>query len=53
MESVSVWKPCNRDNFTGNEIITKPKVYVVLQYTQYIADITRAQLGRPQKHTEG
>ena len=55
--SVSVWKPGNRDNFTDIEIIMKPKVYVVLQYTltytQYIADITRAQLGRPQKHTEG
>ena len=50
---MSVWKPCNFDDFTGSEIIMKPKVYVVLQYTRWIADITRAQLGRPQKYTEG
>ena len=31
---MSVWKPCNHDDFTGSEIITKPKVYVVLQYTR-------------------
>ena len=28
-----VWKLCNFDDFTGSEIVTEPKVYVVLQYT--------------------
>ena len=28
-----VWKLCNRDNFTGSEVITKPKVCIVLQDT--------------------
>ena len=37
----------------GSEIIMKLKVYVVLQYTRKIADVTRAQLGRLQKCTEG
>ena len=25
---MSVWKPCNFDDFIGSEIIKKPKVYV-------------------------
>ena len=50
---MSVWKPSNLDDFTGSEIIMKPKVYMVLQYTWQIANVTRAQLGRPQKYTEG
>ena len=48
-----VWKPCNHDDFTGSEIITKPKVYMVLLYTRWTADVTWTQIGRPQKYTEG
>ena len=29
-----MWKPCNFDDSTGSEIIMKPKVYLVLQYTR-------------------
>ena len=51
-DNASVWKPCNFDDFTGSEIIMKPKVYVVLQYTWWIADVTHARLGKLQKCTE-
>ena len=43
----------NRNDCTGCEIIMKPKVYMVLQYTRYIAHVTCALLERPQKYTEG
>ena len=52
-DSASVWKPCNRNDFTCCEIITKLKVYMVLQYTHQIAHVTCAQPGRLQKYTVG
>ena len=33
-DNVSVWKHTISIDFTGSEIIMKPKVYMVLQYTQ-------------------
>ena len=37
-DSAWVWKPCNRDYFTGSEIITKPKIYVVLHTVHAVVE---------------
>ena len=36
MDNALVWKPCNFIDFTGSEIIMKPKVYMVLHFTRWI-----------------
>ena len=36
-DNASVWKLYNFDDFTGSEIIIKPKVYVVLQYMRQMS----------------